>query len=162
MGSEKLTKHFVTFYSPGTFFDEETTRPIEGWDVGTAVEMAGSVLKRHGAAPYGFQFSTRERGPDDLDSHVATRSALYYLGGRVETIDDVRARRDPKERILLRNMEGNGWDRIIHNNNSWLTTRPLRDDDIVLDYARPAGRLALQEAATPASQSDDQGGRDGS
>lgn len=128
-----MEKKFVTFLSPGTFFSEESTRPIDAWDVDTAVAMARDVNERYGAVPYGFYFSTRSRGADDLDSKVTATSNLYYLGGRIETKAEVFARNDPKENILRSNMEGNGYDRIIINENSWRFTAGLRDTDVVLD-----------------------------
>lgn len=128
-----VSKSFVQFYSPGTLMAEVDEHPVDRWDVDAAVELARSVHQRHGARPYGFQFITRTRGEDDLDSSVTDKSPLYYLGGRVETIEEVEARNDPKERILRLNMRGNGWDRIIVNDNSWRWTQPLRPDDIVLN-----------------------------
>lgn len=128
-----MEKHFVTFFSPGTFVAESTTKPIDEWNVDQAMKMAMTVKERHGAVPYGFQFSTRARGPDDLDSKLVKTSPMYYLGGRVETIDDVAKRNNPKESILLSNMRCNKWDRIVVN-DSW--TQPLRDGDIVLDMQR--------------------------
>lgn len=128
-----MQQHFVTFYSPGTFVAEETTKPLDAWSVDLAVRMAREIKERHGAVPYGFRFSTRERGPDDLDSHESARGPMYYLGGKVETLEQVKARATEKDRILIRNMEGNGWHRIITNNNSWRWTQPLNDDDVVLD-----------------------------
>ena len=83
-----MKKHFVTFLSPGTFVAEESTKPIDSWDVDKAVKMARSIKERHNARPYGFQFSTRERGPDDLDSKVTKQSGVYWLGGKVETRPD--------------------------------------------------------------------------
>lgn len=129
-----LVKHFVTFYSPGTFVAETSEREIASWDVDQAVEMARSISERYSATPYGFQFSTRERGDDDFNSKETARSGTYYLGGKVETLEQLKARATDKERILVSNMEGNGWKRIITNDNSWRWTQPLEDGDVVLDF----------------------------
>ena len=131
--AETKTAHFVEFYSPGTFLAETTVRPVESWDVEAAQEMAGAIVERYGARPYAFRFLTRERGPDDLDSHVSDRSGLYYLGGQVRTIEEVRATADPSERILLSNMECNGWDRVVSTTEGWKWTQPLTDGDVVLE-----------------------------
>ena len=128
-----MQQHFVTFYSPGSFVAEETTKPIDEWNVDQAVEMARGIRERYNALPYGFRFSTRERGPNDLDSHVSARGPMYYLGGKVETLEQVKARATAEDGILIRNMEGNGYSRIITNTNSWKWTQPLKDDDVVLD-----------------------------
>lgn len=128
-----MRANFVTFYSPGTFVAEQTTKPVDGWDVDTAIEMSRSIKERYGAVPYGFQFSTRARSDGDLDSKEIERSPMYYLGGRVETVEEVAARNDPKERILLQNMRCNGWNSIIINENSWRWTQPLNDGDVVLE-----------------------------
>lgn len=129
-----MEKHFVTFYSPGAFVSETTDKPIASWDVNKAMKMADSITERHGATPYAFKFSTRYRGAKDLDSKIKKQSGLYYLGGKIETLADVERRADPKERILLANMRGNGWGKIIINDNSWRITQPLRKDDVILDY----------------------------
>lgn len=134
MGSKPIKKHFVTFYSPGTFTAEQTTKPVDAWDVDTAMIMARDIKERYDALPYGFCFTTRSRGDDDLDSKETDRSGFYYLGGRVETVAEVEARNDPKEKILLSNMKGNGWNKIIVNDNSWRWTQPLKDTDTVLDF----------------------------
>lgn len=128
-------QHYVQFYSPGTLAAETTARPIDSWDVNVAVKMAMNVQERHMATPYGFRFTTRGRGPKDLDSREIARSPFYWLGGDVETIEQVRERADPSERILLSNMECNGWNKIITNKNSYRWTQPLGDDDIVLEFA---------------------------
>lgn len=130
----RLTAHFVTFYSPGTFVAEDTTLPIDAWDVPTAKAMATDITERHGATPYGFRFTTRGREADELDSRVIARSPMYFLGGVVETLDQVKARATEADRILIGNMEGNGYARIITNTNSWRWTQPLRDDDVVLEW----------------------------
>ncbi len=136
--SEAMEKHFVTFYSPGTFISEQSSKPIDSWNPNAAVDMARGIKERHGALPYGFQFSTRARGPDDLDSKETERSCFYWLGGKVETLEEVEARNDPKEQVLRSNMRGNGYKRVITNTNSWRFTGPLGDSDIVLDFAPPS------------------------
>lgn len=127
-----MQKHFVQFLSPGTFVSEMTEKPIDSWDVESAVLMAAEIKERHGAKPYGFRFTTRERGPDDLDSKQSAQSGIYYLGGKIETLAEVEARNDPKERILRSNMRYNGIDKIVINDNSWRFTAALHDGDVVL------------------------------
>jgi hypothetical protein len=78
-----MKKHFVTFCSPGTLVSETTTKDIDSWDVQEASKMARRIKERHGAVPYGFYFSTRERGEEDLDSTVTKTSHMYYLGGKI-------------------------------------------------------------------------------
>lgn len=129
-----MTQHFVTFLSPGTFVAEGTTKPIKSWDVETAKQMARTITERHNAVPYGFRFSTRERGEHDLDSKVVKTSGVYYLGGTVETLAQVKARATETDRILVSNMECNRYDKIITNTNSWKWTQPLEDNDVVLEW----------------------------
>ena len=69
-----MKKHFVTFFSPGTFVSETTEKEIDSWDVEKAKELARSIKERHGATPYGFRFITRSRNDDELDSKVSDRS----------------------------------------------------------------------------------------
>ena len=102
-----MEKHFVTFYSPGTFVAEESTKPIDSWDVKAAMKMARKVKERYNALPYGFRFTTRSRKADELDSKVTATSCLYWLGGKIETLAEVKARATEKDRILVSNMEGN-------------------------------------------------------
>lgn len=133
----EVTQHFVTFASPGTFVPEQTTKPVDSWDVEAAKQMALDIRERHGATPYGFYFSTRGRGPDDLDSKEIASSPFYYLGGKIETRAEVEARNDPKEEILRSNMRINDIAKIIVNDNSWRFVSALRDTDVVLDFTPP-------------------------
>lgn len=128
-----MEKHFVTFYSPGTFVAEGTTKEVPAWDIDLAVAMSADIRERHSARPYGFQFTTRAREEHELDSRIVRTSGMHYLGGKVETVDEVRARGLDSERILLANMEGNGWPRIWRSTVGWQWTQPLRDEDVVID-----------------------------
>lgn len=131
-----MKKHFVEFYSPGTFVSEETSLDIDSWDIEKAMKMARSIKERHGATPYGFRFYTRERKENDLDSKVTKTSNMYYLGGKIETLAQVKARATKEDSILISNMECNGWNQIITNDNSWRITQALRENDIVLDWEK--------------------------
>ena len=127
-----MKSHFVTFYSPGTFFAESSTLPIQSWDVKRAVKMSKKIVERYGSRPYGFRFSTRERGAKDLDSKQTKQSAMYYLGGKVETLAEIEARNDPDEEILRSNMRGNKWDKIVTGASPWRWAQPLMKGDVVL------------------------------
>jgi hypothetical protein len=132
-----MEKHFVRFYSPGTFVAEQSELPIDSWDTEKAIELSYTIRERHGALPYGFQFITRSRTDDDLDSKVSATSNMYYLGGEILTLEDIKSRKDPKDSILILNMEGNGWDRVVVNTNSYKWTQPLNRGDVVLPYSKP-------------------------
>jgi hypothetical protein len=129
-----MQQHFVTFYSPGTFVAEETCKPIEAWDIEAAKKMAHEITERYGATPYGFQFSTRSRGDADLDSKQSAASPFYHLGGKVETLAEVEARNDPNETILRSNMRCNDIDKVVVNDNSYRSVKPLGKTDVVLDW----------------------------
>ena len=132
--SGNVSKDFVTFLSPGTFVAEETTKPIDSWDIVIAGKMAREIKERYNATPYGFRFSTRSRGPDDLDSKETARSPMYYLGGKIETLEEIEARNAPKEEILLSNMRCNKWERIWTTTNGWRWSQPLEPTDVVLEW----------------------------
>lgn len=128
-----MQQHFVTFYSPGTFVAETTQKPIGSWNVDDAVAMATMISERYGAKPYGFRFTTRARADDELDSKQIAQSPMHYIGGKVETRDEVFARNDPGETILRSNMEINGFDRIWVSTRGWKWTQPLMPEDIVIE-----------------------------
>jgi len=128
-----ITKHYVTFCSPGTMCAEESVKEIDEYNVEEAVQMSRDIKERHGALPYGFYFSTRGRAEEDLDSHEITRTGVYYLGGEVMTLERIRVRNRKDERILRSNMETNGWDEVVINRNSYKWTQPLHEKDTVLD-----------------------------
>lgn len=134
-----MKQHFVTFLSPGTFVAETNVKPIASWDVNLAMDMARTIVQRYNATPYAFQFTTRGRSDSDLDSAVIATSPTYYLGGVIETLEEIEARNDPKERILATNMRGNGYARVIRNENSWRWTQPFNDGDVRLEFT-PTGK----------------------
>ncbi len=132
----ELTRHFVTFFSPGTFVSETSKKPIDSWDVDRAVKMAADIVERHGATPYGFRFTTRERGDDDFDSQESATSGMYFLGGELLTLADVEARNDPKDSTLLSNMRTNKYARVIQHKSIIL---PFGDNDTLVEQDNGQG-----------------------
>jgi len=124
-------KHFVTFYSPGTFVSETSTKEIDSWNVDQAVAMARSIKERHGAVPFGFAFETQVS--DGWEPKTVRKSGMYYLGGRLLTIDDIP---DTRENETLRwNMKYNHIETVIENTNSWKTTMPFdKNKDTLLEF----------------------------
>lgn len=128
-----LTKHYAVFCSPGSFTSEVSEHEISRWDIHEAIEISKTIKERYNSKPYGFYFVTKGRGPLELNSKIQETSKMYYLGGTVETYEEVCARNDPKEEILRSNMKWNNFDKIIVNTNSYKFTAPLREGDTVLN-----------------------------
>ncbi len=128
-----ITKNYVVFYSPGTFFAESTSKEIDSWDTEKAIALSKEITERYGARPYGFRFKTLERDENDASMFPQTKetktSGMYFLGGTIYTLEQIKARNDPNDRILIRNMESNGVNRVVENTNSYKTTRLFEDGD---------------------------------
>lgn len=126
-----MKKRFVTFYSPGTFVAETTTKCMARWDVEKAVEMMAEIEERYGAKPYGFQFHTMKRGLRDFESKKVDRSPTYYVNCKVQTLEDVEAE-GPASATLAQNMRSNKWKRVVTTTEGWKWTQPFRDGDVLL------------------------------
>ena len=124
-------KHYVTFYSPGSFVSETTTKEIDTWSVDLAVRMAKEIKERHRATPYGFTFKTMES--DGWSPKTVKESGMYYLGGTLKRLIDIP---DTKENSILRdNMIFNNYEYVIENTNSWKITLPFyKDKDTLLGW----------------------------
>ena len=127
-----MKKHFVTFYSPGTFVSEQSTQEIDSWDVEEATKRAENITERHNAIPFGFRFTTNERGDEDLDSKVTDSSGMYYINCKVQTLPILILRNDVDDKTLISNMQSNGWDKVVTTIKGWKATFPLEEGDTVL------------------------------
>lgn len=128
-----MKKHFVKFMSPGTFVAEETVKEIDSWDVAKAIDMAKEIIERYNSKPYGFKFFTRERNDDELDSKITQCSGTYYINGVVETLEEIKAKCDPNNRILISNMENNRWNSVVTTYSPWKWTQPFGENDHVVN-----------------------------
>ena len=126
-----VEKHFITFYSPGTIVAEQTIKEVDSWSPEAGRAMMADIVERHGATPYGFRFTTR-RNDGELDSREVARSAMYYVGGKVETREEIEARNLPDEDILRFNLRANSIERVWVSTKGWKTTQALDADDVVL------------------------------
>lgn len=127
-----MEKHFVKFFSPGTFVAETSVRPIDSWDVDKAAKMVAEISERYGAKPYGFCFFTKARKDNELDSKIVARSGMYYINGVVKTLEEIKAENNPNDRILISNMESNGWSRIVTTYTPYKWTQPFEPGDSVV------------------------------
>lgn len=129
--------HFVTFFSPGTFVSEYTTKPIKSRNTKLAAQMAREIKERHGATPYGFRFETRIKfiaARITAESPSVKTSKMFYLGGCVRSSAKVLAGKHPTEKILRENVKSNKYPAIIVNRNSYEIACPFLKGDVLLDH----------------------------
>jgi hypothetical protein len=133
-------KHYVEFFSPGTFVSESSVRPLESWDIAAACEIANGIQERHNAKPYGFRFKTMltanpvpdgEGGTLAVQPREVAKSGMHFLGGRLIRYEHVP---DDKEHSILRsNMRSNNYPVVIENTNSWRFTGEFAEDAVIVD-----------------------------
>lgn len=135
-----MRKHFVTFFSPGTFVPEQSSREIPSWDTVAAVEMANGILERYNAHPYGFQFITKlcaDPVPDgegavlSVQPREVERSGTHFLGGELRRFEEIPKTKENS--TLLANMRCNDMPIIIENSNSWRFTGAFHEQDCIVD-----------------------------
>ena len=137
-----MKKHYVVFYSPGTFFDETDSQPIETFgDTQAAVELAASINQRYGAKPYGFRFVTCIELPPVIDPETGEKmeveskqiaeSGTYFINGRLRKYDEVLAENDPQESILRSNMRQTPI--VCETSNTYRHTGIFREEDFVVN-----------------------------
>lgn len=119
-------KHFVTFYSPGTFAAETSEREIGEWDTREALRIANTITERYNARPYGFVFTTKES--DGWQPKEAKRSPFHFINCEVQTLAEV-----DKGSILHSNMKNNNWPAVVSPKKGWRFTQPFTGDDVIVD-----------------------------
>jgi hypothetical protein len=61
-------------------------------------------------------------------------SGIYYLTGTVRSAQDVLNGTDEEENILRNNIESRGFNAIVQNRNSYLSTFPFYPEDKVVNW----------------------------
>lgn len=126
-----MKEHYVTFYSPGTFVAETTTKRVKKWDVEEALALMHGIEERYHAKPYGFRFTTKKRGFREMNAKEVKSSGTYYVNCKVQTLADIEAEGGPAG-TLAQNMRTNGWDRVATTTEGWSWSQPLKEGDVVL------------------------------
>ena len=125
----QLKKYVVAkYWMPGSFLAETTSKKLDSWDLDEAVEKAPDKGP-YGPGAYAFELiqyvTTNVEGFEVIPKEIA-HSGTYFLGGTIYTIDDIK-REVPNSSILISNMEGNGWLKVIKTNCG--TFQPFTEKD---------------------------------
>jgi len=115
---------FCTYYSPGTFFLEQSRFEIETRSVAACATRAkADVKERHGAKPFAFRFT---------DGNGKSLSGLHYLTGKVIRLDEVP---DDKEHSIMRsNMFDPDRCVVVENTNSYKHVSHFSEGDVIVDW----------------------------
>lgn len=119
------TTTYVAYDLPGTFEAEHDSRPVASRDPRVAADTAP-------AGAFAFTFYdvvTTEVDGVELRSRPRNHSSRYFIGGTVRTVAEVEAMEGDRS-ILLSNMRGNGWDRVIFCPAG--NVQPLESGDVVV------------------------------
>ena len=127
-----MVRHFVHFLCPGTFFAETEDRVIDSWDVEKAKNLAKKITVRYNSKPYAFYFYTQEKKPDDWEAKVINQSHMYFINGKVYSLEEIKARNNSDDRILISNMEYNGWSHVVETYSPWKNISVFDDGDCIV------------------------------
>ena len=126
------TQPMARYYMPGSFFSEDEAREISDCSIDAAVAQAPEDA---------FAFVLYDRPVIDFEYdpklfRVApvpqNESGKHYLGGKTYTPDELRAL-PGDHRILIGNVEGNGWGRAIQcRTGNW---QPFEEGDVLVEMA---------------------------
>lgn len=135
MKTEKY--YLVTYFSPGTFFAESSSKEFAEIDLKKIATAAKKVKERHGATPWGFEIVEMRRPVEKGEFEVVPKTVRqiggrYHLTGELKRYDDIPE--TEKTHILRSNMWGNDWPIIVENRNSWLSTQPFEQEDVIVDW----------------------------
>lgn len=117
-----MRKHYVQYLFPGFVFPETSVQPVK--------DRKAKVKRLDGA--YAYRFFSREETAginETLKGENKDFSGYRFFEGEILALDEVK-KRYPKEEILIRNMETNGYKKIVHcKDGNWV---PLGKKDRVL------------------------------
>lgn len=120
------TKNFAEYLLANIMVDDTSVVEIERLDAQVALK---AMPKR----AYGFRLFQRRVTKDEdetvMKSDRLNETGMHYPDGQYWTLAKVK-KEMPDEKILIRNMEGNHWPRVIRNRHGQFC--PPRDNDIIM------------------------------
>jgi hypothetical protein len=115
------TVHGVEYLYPGIFVSENECKDITSPDPALA-------LKKMPKGAYAFRFYEYNQILD-MKGKPKNFSGWTYPNGRVYTLAEIK-KKFPQQKILISNMEGNGWNRVVETQtHNWV---PFTDKDQVV------------------------------
>lgn len=132
MSPLRETAHFIKFHLPGDVVPTTLSPRIPSWDIPTAITLADAraILR-----PYAFQFVTLGRDHHALERREMAASQMYYLGGTVMDLEELRDMGTPLAVELAETMAKHNFTHVIRTRDGKL--RLLPPDAVVLDYVAP-------------------------
>lgn len=128
MEARLIRKHFVQFLYPGTFFSEDSSKEVADRDPAKVEVPQGAFCFSFYDQIVGVAIEGGKEIP--VSSGALDRSPKYYYGGKVYTVEKLKEE-FPNERILISNVEGNGYKRAIKcRTGNW---QPLEDSDVFIE-----------------------------
>lgn len=119
--------HYVEYWTTGMIVGENRVREIARRD--TKLALRG--MQEHEYAFRFFDRTERKEGGETLCGPRKNASGFFYPGGKIETLEEIRLRGDPKEETLVRNMENNDWPKVVWSRHGgW--PQPLSDGDVII------------------------------
>src|SRR5688572_7901851 len=100
-----MLQHYIEIFYPGSFVAESSTAKVD----------SRTYPKTLPKGAYAFRFYDREEIEKDgeiLKGNAKNYSVTYFPGAVAMDVDEVKAK-VPDSRILVSNMEGNGWKKVI-------------------------------------------------
>jgi hypothetical protein len=130
--SETEIVTYVKYLSPGSFVANEDVRGVTSRDPASAARNAPE-------SAFGFTFHERVIIRTEVAGEVVTTrraernpSPVHYIDGEVMTAEQVACLPERHD-ILLSNMRGNHWDRVVRARGGWF--QPFSEDDVIVSAA---------------------------
>lgn len=117
--------YIPAIYVPGLIETRKIKKIITSWNIKKARKIYFRLMGENGVRPYAFRFISKGLGG-------MRYSGYHYIDGTVETLEKIKAKNDPKNKILIENMECNKWEKVITLYTPYKWTVPFDKNDVVV------------------------------